>query len=204
MNLLHQKRSNSNQSLIKAQQRISRIQKQREANQHLVKQKSYSILQFQMENDGKICIKTNRRLIRSYSAIRQNEKVDANKMLFSKNNSQLLYSPPKIPSPKHSLMLQKKTVLTKFPQNVRKSQQYLLNDILSNKPINQFVTKRTHIEKSQPQVISQKVSPSPSTYPLLFSEIQKDPMKYLHQAQQFSILYNQSYLRKLLKHDQRQ
>ncbi|CAD8098550.1 unnamed protein product [Paramecium primaurelia] len=204
MNLLHQKRSNSNQSLIKAQQRISRIQKQREACQYLVKQKSYSILQFQMENDGKISIKTNRRLIRSYSAIRQNEKKDVNNNLFSKNNSQLLYSPPKIPSPKHSLMLQKKTVLTKFPQNVRKSQQYLLNDILSNKPINQFVTKRTHVEKQNPQVISQKVSPSPSTYPLLFSEIQKDPMKYLHQAQQFSILYNQSYLRKLLKHDQRQ
>ncbi|CAD8110270.1 unnamed protein product [Paramecium sonneborni] len=204
MNLLHQKRSNSNQTLLKQQARITRIQKQREPNQHLVKQKSYSILQFQMENDGKICIQTNRRLIRSYSAYRQNDKKDVNNHLFLKNNSQLLYSPPKIPSPKHSVMLQKKTVLTKLPQNVRKSQQYLLNDILSNKPINQYVTKRTQIEKPHPQVNSQKVSPSPSTYPLLFSEIQKDPLKYFHQAQQFSIIYNQTYLRKLLKIDQRQ
>ncbi|CAD8105370.1 unnamed protein product [Paramecium sonneborni] len=204
MNLLHKKKSNSNHTLLKTQTKTIRIQKQRESSHHLIKLKSYSILQFQMENDRKICIQTKRKLIRSYSAHHQNDQKDINNHLFLKNNSQLLYSPPKIPSPKHSIILQKKTLLTKLPQNVRKSQQYLLNDILSNKPINQYIIKRTSVDKPHPHINFQKVSPSPSTYPILFSEVQKDSSKYFNQGQQFSILYNQAYLRKLLKIDHRQ
>ncbi|KAM3137205.1 hypothetical protein pb186bvf_010751 [Paramecium bursaria] len=152
---------------------------------------SYSILQIQFDQHGKVSIHTNRKAIRPYSS-QKPERQDKPEFL---NSAQYFhYSPSKVPSPLHQITLTKpkKNIIVKMPENRNPIKQFSTSEL-----INQKLKMATR--KQQPQVKSKPIlhlEPKLS-YSKLFSQINSDPVKYQHQAQKLSILFNKKLLEQI-------
>ncbi|CAK75680.1 unnamed protein product (macronuclear) [Paramecium tetraurelia] len=112
------------------------------SNDYDLKQ-SYSILKLQMEDDGKVSISTNRRLIRTFSgkiikSSQQQQQQQQQQQSFI-NSAQYFFHPPfKIPTPLHQITLKKsiKSIIVKIPDKTIPKKQTATSELIRKKILN--------------------------------------------------------------------
>ncbi|CAD8062775.1 unnamed protein product [Paramecium sonneborni] len=94
-----------------------------------------------MEDDGKVSISTNRRLIRTFSSkiIKSNQEQQQQQQQSFHNSAQQFFHPPfKIPTPLHQITLKKqiKSIIVKIPEKTIPKRQTATSELIRKKILN--------------------------------------------------------------------